>query len=368
MSTSVVDEPFLPVNGVVTESQTSEEEFTSEQFKVLDAHARLLVRDLHKPNPRVYWSDLLLTAFTGWAAFGLAVYLPLFSPGMVASTALAVFALYRGLCFMHELSHQTRRTLPGFEAAFNVLIGYPLLMPSFVYLGVHQDHHKVAFYGTSKDPEYMPFAQSSLMTTVFAVESFFIPIVLLIRFLLLTPLGLISPRVHRWLVVYLSSLTMNLRYRREATQQLLSRVRLHGAIVWFGWMGLIALVVRGAVSWRVFLVWLLVDGMVSFINSLRTLGAHAYESTGHPMDRMGQLLDSIDHPGAFWTELWAPVGLRFHALHHYFPGVPYHSLPEAYRRLVGTLPIQATYQRMTSPSLPISLKRLFVKGLRAFKR
>jgi len=30
---------------------------------------------------------------------------------------------------------------------------------------------------------------------------------------------------------------------------------------------------------------------------------------------------------------WAPVGLRYHALHHYFPGIPYHNLGFAYQRL-----------------------------------
>ncbi|MBV8831759.1 MAG: fatty acid desaturase, partial [Acidobacteriaceae bacterium] len=108
--------------------------------------------------------------------------------------------------------------------------------------------------------------------------------------------------------------------------------------------------------------------IVSFVNSLRTLGAHAYESDGQPMDRLGQLRDSIDHPGYFWTELWAPVGLRYHALHHYFPGIPYHALPEAYRRLTTALPIGQSYVRMSNPSLPFSLRTLFTKGMCIFRR
>ena len=75
-------------------------------------------------------------------------------------------------------------------------------------------------------------------------------------------------------------------------------------------------------------------------------------------DRDGQLIDSIDTPGAFWTELWAPVGLRYHALHHYFPGIPYHNLATAYRRLVQNLPATAEFHRSTSPSLPYSLRTL----------
>ena len=74
---------------------------------------------------------------------------------------MAVLALYRGLCFMHEISHLNPRTLPGFERAWNGLIGFPLLLPSFVYSGVHQSHHKLSTYGTLQDPEYLPFAGSS---------------------------------------------------------------------------------------------------------------------------------------------------------------------------------------------------------------
>ena len=68
--------------------------------------------------------------------------------------------------------------------------------------------------------------------------------------------------------------------------------------------------------------------------------------------------DSIDTPGAFWTELWAPVGLRYHALHHYFPGIPYHNLKAAYSRLVRTLP-DSPHSQATRSSLPQSLRALY---------
>jgi fatty acid desaturase len=104
------------------------------------------------------------------------------------------------------------------------------------------------------------------------------------------------------------------------------------------------------------------DGAVAVINTLRTLGAHDYEGEGPPMDRTNQLLDSIDTPGALWTELWAPVGLRYHALHHYFPGIPYHNLAEAHRRLVGTLPLDAPYRQTISSGLWQSLRKLYARG------
>jgi fatty acid desaturase len=203
-----------------------------------------------------------------------------------------------------------------------------------------------------------------MMTTVFALESFLIPAALLVRFLVVTPLGLVSPRFQRWLVVHASSLTMNLAYRREAEPELVSSIRRQSGIILVAWALLIALVMRGFLPWRVFAIWFAVCSLASFVNTLRTLGAHAYESEGEPLDRSGQLQDSIDTPGALWTELWAPVGLRFHALHHYFPGIPYHNLTEAHRRLVSELPPAAAYRQVSSPGLGHSLRILFAKGFR----
>ncbi|MDQ2775145.1 MAG: fatty acid desaturase [Acidobacteriota bacterium] len=331
-------------------------------FSLDDAEMKSLVRELHRPDPKLYWSDLLLTSATGWIAFALAVNSRPLSPVMFISAILGVCALYRGLCFMHEITHQSPRALAGFETAWNCLIGFPLLMPTFVYMGVHQSHHRIGTYGTDQDPEYMPFARSRRMTTVFALESFFIPLGLIARFLFLAPLGLLLPRLHRWLVVYASALTMNLKYRRQATPELLDLVRRDSVILLLFWGTFAGLAIEHVIPLRTFAIWLAVLSMISFVNTLRTLGAHEYESDGEPLDRMGQLLDSIDTPGAFWTELWAPVGLRYHALHHYFPGIPYHNLRRAYRRIMAHLPVADAYKRMSSPSLQHSLQKLYRKG------
>jgi fatty acid desaturase len=339
----------------------------AERTELDDSLVRPLVRDLHRVNRAFFWTDLFLSCAVGWTAFAAAVLLLAFSVPAIAAAAVSVFCLYRALCFVHEISHQNDRSLPGFETAYNALVGFPFLMPSFVYVGVHQSHHKVSLYGTEGDPEYLPFARSWLMATTFALESFLIPAILLLRFLFLTPFGLVSPRFQRWLVIHASSLTMNLKYRREATSELRGKVRRHSALIFLLWGSCIALALRGILPWRAFGVWFVVCSIASFINTVRTLGAHAYESTGEPMDRMAQLRDSIDTPGAFWTELWAPVGLRYHALHHYFPGIPYHNLPEAYRRLVNSLPVGMRYRQMSSPSLPHSLQALIRKGLGLLK-
>lgn len=283
---------------------------------------------------------------------------------MWAAATVAVCALYRGLCFIHELSHIQPKILPMFETAWNILMGVPLLIPSFVYVGVHQWHHKLSTYGTSQDPEYLPFARSSRMTIGFIAHSVLIPFFLLLRFLVLTPVGWFSPFFQRVLVKQASSLTMNLAYRRDGSDQLMRKVTVWSLIIWAFWACALGLATGGFIPWRFFGIWYLTVAAVSLVNTLRTLVAHEYDSVGEPLSREEQLLDSINVPGAPWTGLWAPVGLRYHALHHLFPGIPYHNLAEAHRRLARQLPGGDSYQKVTSPGMLPSLRVLLAKGMR----
>lgn len=328
-----------------------------------DKLAHQAVRDLHTPNPSIFWGDLLLSTTAGYAALFAAMTRPLTDPLGIAAALVSAAALYRALCFMHEIAHLRPGALPGFETAWNVLVGAPLLMPSLVYThGVHQNHHSLGTYGTTADPEYLPFASSHVMTVTFALHSVLIPMALVLRFVVLGTVGLLVPPLHRALVARASALAMHPNFVRVPTPVLLRKAFRWQAAIAGLWGGALLLASTGHLPWRVFATWYLVTAVVSLVNVLRTLGAHHYEGDGHAMDRTAQLLDSVETPGAWWTELWAPVGLRYHALHHYFPGVPYHHLPEAHRRLVAVLPGEATFKQTLSPSLPTSLRRLLAAG------
>jgi len=79
-----------------------------------------------------------------------------------------------------------------------------------------------------------------------------------------------------------------------------------------------------------------------------------------------QLLDSVNVPGnPLITTLWAPVGLRFHALHHLLPGLPYHSLGTAHRRLLAELPADSPYRQTVVSGLWPTLIQLFRSGARS---
>src|SRR5689334_15961932 len=108
-----------------------------------------LVADCFQVRPAIYWADLLCTALVAWGSFVATELLP--APAAALAFAVSIFAFYRGVLFIHELTHRERGELPGFSLAWNLLFGVPSLMPSFTYRGVHLEHHKRATYGTGGD-------------------------------------------------------------------------------------------------------------------------------------------------------------------------------------------------------------------------
>jgi fatty acid desaturase len=49
------------------------------------------------------------------------------------------------------------------------------------------------------------------------------------------------------------------------------------------------------------------------------------------------------------TRLFFPFSIRFHALHHLFPSMPYHNLKKAHEYLVKTLPENSPYRGLDQP-------------------
>ena len=107
-----------------------------------------------------------------------AVLLALFASPVLAGLSAVVAALgfYRALMFIHELTHIHRDALPGFRTGWNLLVGIPMLTPSFMYEGVHTLHHARTRYGTAEDPEYLPLAlMKPWSLPVFALSALLLP-------------------------------------------------------------------------------------------------------------------------------------------------------------------------------------------------
>ncbi len=113
----------------------------------------------------------------------------------------------------------------------------------------------------------------------------------------------------------------------------------------------------------------LMSVFIVFLNSVRTIGSHRWFNDGQEMTFLDQLLDSVNYPYHAWiSELWGPVGTRFHALHHLFPSLPYHALPQAHRRLMASLPEDSPYRLTEERSLASGIIHLLRRNRQAMSR
>jgi len=317
-----------------------------------------LTRDISEARPAIYWPDMLLSAGLGYAALAGAILFgnPLLQ---VLCGIVSALALYRALLFIHELTHIHKDALPGFRLVWNLVVGIPLLMPSFMYEGVHTLHHARTRYGTAEDPEYLPLAlMNPLSLPSFTILALLLPPALLVRSALLVPLGAILPPLRRLVWERASSLSINPRFRRRPPEGAMKRLVFWqelGATLWawtvlaLGWLA----------SWQGLAIALGVVSFAALLNQVRTLVAHLWENEGEPMTVTAQYLDSVNvPPPALLSPLWAPVGLRYHAVHHLLPSLPYHALAEAHRRLSSHEGARSTYIQASYPGLAPLVMRL----------
>ncbi len=335
--------------------------------RAIDEAIRAIPLEWFKASPALYWADMLASTAIGWTSLALGVL----TSGWERAVCLivATFALYHAVLFIHEITHRAQRDVPGFKFAWNALVGVPLLVPSFTYEGVHTDHHRQRCYGTEADPEYVPFGRRSpTAIAVYIVGSLFAPVIFATRFAVLAPLGWLIPPVNRVITDHLSALVINHRYVRHAAIDAGGRAQeaaafavcwTTAALWWTGWLPTAALA-----------CYALVSAAASAVNAARTLAAHRYDNDHDELSMNEQLLDSCTIAPCTWPArmatraataartLVAPVGLRYHALHHWIPSLPYHNLGRAHRLLVTTLTPDAPYAKTIEPGFAPVLRDL----------
>ncbi|MBL9160269.1 MAG: fatty acid desaturase [Verrucomicrobiales bacterium] len=319
----------------------------------LASEAMRIVADLAAPRPILYWLDFLFSLFVayGTASLYLEGALP---PGVrLLCYLVAIGGLYRISIFIHEVIHLPRGKMRGFKVAWNLLAGIPMLTPSFLYVN-HLVHHRTRHYGTPGDCEYLPLAHDiGKGHAFFALQILVMPLLVVIRFAL-APISFLRPSWRRWTLERASSLAIHWhadsRHRLPSTAPLGWWAALDLACSARVWVMLFAPVL-GWTEWsRLPLLYSLAVGVLA-LNQLRTLAAHRFSSEGGRLDHEAQFLDSTNITGSWYSEYLFPIGLRYHALHHLLPSLPYHALGAAHRRLVATLPPDSPYHANLYPSL-----------------
>lgn len=330
---------------------------TSPSFSI--PAARAIVHDLCRIRPAIYWADLLLTLTIGYSCAAIYMHAPLGSARQLAALVVAGFALFRAGSFIHEITHLRHGQMLGFQIFWNLLCGVPMLMPSFFYKN-HIDHHKSNEYGTERDGEYLPLGALPMHhILLFLAQAPLLPVYIFLRFLL-SPLTFVHPRVRQWTLEHASSFVINYRHRLSVPKRAPRRLwALLETACFLRCVVLLALLAVGVRSGTYVLEMYVLAVFVLSLNYNRNLVAHHYRNTGREMTHAEQLADSVNITGHwFWAELFFPLGLRYHALHHLFPMLPYHNLGAAHRRLMEQLPANSAYRQTVYPSYWAALRVL----------
>jgi fatty acid desaturase len=306
---------------------------------------RRLVGEQFSHRAWIYWVDTLVCMVVGYGCAAIYLDSPWFSWQQVVSLLVAAFALFRLGSFIHEITHFRQGHMRSFQIAWNLLAGIPMLMPSFFYTN-HIDHHKADHYGTTNDGEYLPLASSPVHHIVlFMAQALVLPLYVFIRFLL-SPISFLRPSWRQWTLENASSFVMNIRHRltipKSAPRRLWAVVELACCLRAWTMLGVVLL---GIYPWTRLIQLYLLSVAILGLNYNRNLVAHHYRNRGGTMSHLDQLIDSVNITGGWITELFFPLGLRYHALHHLFPAMPYHHLASAHRKLLTELPADSPYRQ-----------------------
>jgi fatty acid desaturase len=308
--------------------------------------------DFFRVSPVRYWTDFLVSLTTAYLAAAVYLSAPLGSWPQLIAFPIAAFWLYRMGSLIHEVCHLGAHEMTTFKAAWNLLGGVMTLTPSPFFTRHHRDHHSRRFYGTPEDPEYVANVMEAGNATSIAGYTLHVlafPVLVFLRFLLV-PLTFVHPAAREWTLRKASALTLNRRYERRLTPAD-RRAILAAEIPCFLRAAMIpALVVAGLNPWtRIPLLYALAVATV-LLNQLRQLADHHFEGDGSRVDMEAHILDSCNFTSNDpLTLIFFPFSIRYHALHHLFPSLPYHNLKPAHEHLVKVLPPDSPYFSLDRP-------------------
>jgi fatty acid desaturase len=304
----------------------------------------MAVSDLHSRSVPVYWTDFTLTTAAAWGFAVLYFLAPAWNVIQIGAYLASIVLFFRAGTFIHELVHTRRGQMVWFGRAWNILVGIPLLMPWIFYRN-HADHHNAQHFGTPRDGEYLPLAASPLRETVkYLAQVPLLPLFMLVRLGVLGPVSWLHRGLREWVLTHASAAVSNPYYAKRFPARDEAHLMIVEVLALAYLASLATLLVIGLIDLRhVFMAYLLLAGALG-LNWVRNLAAHRYGNPGDRMTHLEQMADSINITGQTWlTLLLFPVGLRYHALHHLFPSLPYHNLGKAHRRLSVLLPREAPY-------------------------
>jgi fatty acid desaturase len=306
-------------------------------------------------NPKRVYVEIIALGVFAWIAFIHAVL-----NENLLSLIISSILMYRGHSLIHEVSH-LRNILNYYEGLYDFFFGFPNRIPAYS-IRTHRFHHGVNSFGTIKDPEYEKWTDKpALFLLRPALLCNLYPLFLTLRFGVWPIISLIAPK--NWSdYVYLrmSSFVMNLNYERPRNIQEEQEVKRSDLLMSAFLFSSLLTAYSFGVLMTFILYWYAMAVVLFLFNTYRALVAHRYLAHRKEEDSSidGQLLDSVTIEGNYFTELWAPNGLRYHSTHHYLPNIPYYNLGKVHRKLKQLLPNDHLYHITVEPDFKSAFSKL----------
>jgi fatty acid desaturase len=324
------------------------------------AELRNLVQDLHGINGKRVYSELIIIAIIAWSSY-FALFLDLSIATKVALFLLSSIALYRGLSFNHEVSH-FERILPKFELTYNILFGFPSRVPAYS-LKTHNYHHGIKTFGTAGDPEYENWTEKEAYYLLRPlVLSLLYPVILTLRFAIIPFFyPALSSKNKKNIHEKISSFVMNAKFKRPFSNEDYKDMITQDLTCLAYFVAFTAITSYFGVFKMAFGIWYLQIVFISLMNTHRALVAHRYQiHRANPAQtaRDMQVNDSVTIEGSLLTEIWAPIGLRYHSTHHMFPSIPYYNLGKAHRRIKAAIDADHPYSKTIEPNFFVAYSKL----------
>lgn len=327
--------------------------------------ARSLIGDLLQRSPALYWTDLMLSAGVGWLLTAVYFTAPAWSALQILAFLAASVLFFRAGTFIHEIVHMPSGQMTGFKRAWNLLLGIPFLMPWVMYRN-HIEHHNHRQFGTPADGEYLPLGSSPVTETLkYLAQAPLLPLFMAVRFGVLGPLSWLHGGLREWVLTRASAAVSNPYYSKRFPKRDEAHLKLVEALCFVYLLAIAVLLWHGSISGvQLFMGYLLLAFTLG-LNWVRNLAAHRYINDGQRMTMAEQVEESINITGQTWlTVAMFPVGLRYHALHHMFPALPYHRLGAAHQRLMDHLPADAPYRVCNRDSFFAAVRELWQSARR----
>lgn len=323
--------------------------------------------DYFQVKPWRYWLDFLLSMTIAYTAASLYLTQPLGSWPQLIAFPFAVFWLYRTGSLIHEVCHLGQREMRTFKVAWNLAVGVMTLSPSPFFTRHHRDHHSQKMYGTPQDPEYVVniWRRGNWTEMVqYLGMMLLLPLLVFLRFFLV-PLTYLHPRLRQWTLTHASAIMLNRNYVRKLNDYDVWAIT---AVEWLCWIRATMMLVVVAMGWadwtRLPLLYSL--GLaVLVLNQARQLADHHFEGEGEHFSLADHVRDSCNYTKFdMLTSLFFPFSIRYHALHHLFPSMPYHNLAAAHAYLVRELPADSPYRELDEPGWWSTASQMFHSPVR----